>query len=458
MTTPHTRQLDAAHSSTGLLPALLCAVLSYSLMQTLLVPALPEIVASLGLDAAGGGWVLTAYLLSGAIAAPILGALGDAYGHRRLLLWSMGAFVVGSALCVVGGAFPLFLAGRVLQGASTASFPLALAIVRRHLPSDRQPAAVGWLSGTLGLGAGAALVIGGFIAEALTWEWLFVVGVVLGALSMVLVACWVPRSPRSGSARTRLDWVGASLLALTLSALLLAVSQGSSWGWASPVVLGLAAFAVLAAVLLWVVEQRVQHPLVDVRVLSKPALISVNLLTLLLGFIPYLFYVGLPAIFQALQPHGFGMDVAQTGFAMLPGAILVFLGGRMTPKLLTKLRPGVVGMIALAAMGVGSVGAAVCVSSLPALIGFFALVGLGNGLGFALAADLVSRLVPRDEIAAAVGVNGVLRTVGSAFGTPITMLILASGVTHDTSLLLFTVATVAAMVGMVTAATIRTPK
>lgn len=439
----------------GILPALLCAVLSYSLMQTLLVPALPALVSGLGVDAAGGGWVLTAYLVSGAIAAPILGGLGDGFGHRRLLLVSMGLFVVGSVLCVVGGGYAVFLTGRVLQGVSTASFPLALAIVRRHLPSEAQPAAVGWLSGTLGLGAGAALVIGGFIAEALSWQWLFVVGTGLGVISLVLVATQVPRSESAAREHRRLDLPGAVLLAIGLLSLLLVVAQGPTWGWGSPAVLSLAALAILAFIVLWVVEKRVSRPLIDVRVLSRPALAVTNLLTLLLGFIPYLFYVGLPVLFQAAHPGGFGMDVAQTGFAMLPGAVLVFVGGRLTPVLLTRLRPATVAALALLAMGVGSVGSALLPGSLLAVVLFFSAIGLGNGIGFALVADLVSRLVPRDEIAAAVGVNGVLRTIGSAFGAPITMLILADGAMPASFAMLFALAAAVSVVGMLLGSSIR---
>ncbi|UGS27038.1 MFS transporter [Microbacterium resistens] len=454
MTAPVPVIPSASRTSRGLLPALLCAVLSYSLMQTLLVPALPSLVDGLRLDAAGGGWVLTSYLVSGAIAAPVLGALGDRFGHRRVLLAAMGLFVAGSVLCVVAPVYPPFLLGRVLQGASTASFPLALAIVRRHVAADEQPAAVGWLSGTLGLGAGAALVIGGFIAEALSWPWLFAVGALLGVLSIVLVATLVPHAVRAEPSGS-LDAAGAALLGGGLVALLLAVAQGSTWGWGSPAVLALAGCAAVCLVSLWAVEKRVSRPLVDVRVLSRPALASVNLLTLLLGFTPYLFYVGLPVLFQAAHPAGFGMDVAQTGFAMLPGAVLVFLGGRLAPWLLARIRPAAVAVLAMLAMGLGSAGAMLLPASLPAIVSLFALVGLGNGIGFALAADLVSRLVPRNEIAAAVGVNGVLRTVGSAFGTPITMLIVAGGAAPSAFVLLFGVAAAVSVVGVVLGATVR---
>ncbi|MDR2323562.1 MAG: MFS transporter [Microbacterium sp.] len=440
----------------GILPALLCAVLAYSLMQTLLVPALPQLAASLRLDAAGSGWILTAYLLSGAVAAPVLGALGDRHGHRRVLLVSLTTFILGGILCALGGGFAVFLLGRVLQGAATAAFPLALAIVRRHLPVERQPAAIGWLSGALGLGAGIALVIGGVIAEVSSWQWLFAVGALLGAVALVLVAVLVPRrSVRAGSG-SRIDVAGTALLSAGLLALLLAVAQGAAWGPLVTAALLVLAAALLAA--LWGVERRIREPLIDVRVLARPAMVLVNLLTLMLGFIPYAFYVGLPALFQAPPGTGFGMSVAATGLAMLPGAVLVVVGGRLAPALLSRMPAAVVAVIALGVMAGGSVGSALMAGSFPAIVVFFSLVGLGNGLGFALTADLVSRMVPRDEIAAAVGVNGVLRTIGSALGAPVTMLVIGGAHTASSFVVLFAVAAGVSVLGALVGGAIRIPR
>ena len=447
---------DRSLARRGILPALLCAVLAYSLMQTLLVPALPQLAASLRLDAAGSGWILTSYLLSGAVAAPVLGALGDRHGHRRVLLVSLATFILGGILCALGGGFGVFLIGRVLQGAATAAFPLALAIVRHHLPVERQPAAIGWLSGALGLGAGIALVIGGVIAEVSSWQWLFAVGALLGGVALVLVAALVPRRSARTASGSRIDVAGTALLSGGLLALLLAVAQGAAWG-----AVAAAALLVLAAVLLatlWVVERRAREPLIDVRVLARPAMVLVNLLTLMLGFIPYAFYVGLPALFQAPLGTGFGMTVAATGLAMLPGAVLVVIGGRLAPVLLGRMPAAVVAVIALGTMAGGSIGSALMAGSLPAIVVFFSLVGLGNGLGFALAADLVSRMVPRDEIAAAVGVNGVLRTIGSALGAPVTMLVIGGARGASSFTLLFAIAAGVSVMGAIVGGAIRTPR
>lgn len=416
----------ASTNSRGLVFALAFAVLSFSMMQTLLVPALPLFMAGFGIDASLAGWILTSYLLCGAVAAPILGSLGDRYGHRKILLLTLGIFVLGGALAALAPSLPVLLIGRVLQGASTATFPLALAVVRRHTAGATQRSATGWLSGTLGLGAGAALVVGGVIVEALSWHWLFVTGAAMGLVSIGLVAWRVPASTRGHAART--DWPGTLLLTTGLLALLLGISQGGSWGWTSPGVLGLFGLSAVALTVLVVVERRKASPLIDVRTLARPALAVTNGLTLFLGFVPYVFYVGLPVLLQAdpAAGHGQGFTVTETGIALLPGAVLVFLGGRFAPWLIGRVGSRLAACIALAVMGIGSIGSAVAPNSLAVIVVFFALVGLGNGIGFAVVSDLVASLAPRAEIAAALGVNGVLRTVGSALGAPITTAVLTS--------------------------------
>ncbi|MBC9943717.1 MFS transporter [Leucobacter sp. cx-328] len=453
-------------SRAGLTLALASAVLAFSMMQTLLVPALPVFAAELQVDSATAGWILTAYLLSGAIAAPVIGSLGDRFGHRRILILAMLIFVAGAALAAIATTLPLLLAGRVLQGAATASFPLAVAIVRLQLVGSAQATAIGWLSGTLGLGAGLALVVGGAVVDFLSWPWLFIVGGALGLLSIVLVIWQVPGATVP-AVDARPDWAGIVLLVTTLLPLLLVVSQGASWGWGSPIILGLAVVAVISLVALVLVERRVAAPLVDPRLVTHRALAATNLLTVFLGFIPYVFYVGMPVLLQASPAHGVGhgLGVTATGVALLPGAILVFLGGRLTPWLLGRMSGRGIAALALGVMLVGGAGVAVRPESLWVIVVFFSLIGLGNGIGFAVIAELIAGNVPAAGLGAALGVNGVLRTVGSALGTPIATLVLTTvGLTAvgtpgtGTFSALFGAAAVVSFIGVIAAFLVPKPK
>ncbi|WP_025134804.1 MFS transporter [Leucobacter sp. PH1c] len=457
-------------SSARLVFALATAVLTFSMMQTLLVPALPTFIAEFGVDSAVAGWILTSYLLCGAVAAPILGSLGDRHGHRKILLLAFALFVAGAVLAAAAWSLPALLVGRVLQGASMAAFPLALAIVRRHTSGAAQRSAIGWLSGTMGLGAGAALVVGGVIVEGLSWHWLFITGALMGALSLLLISVWVPASPRGAAAPT--DWPGTLLLTTGLLALLLGISQGTAWGWGSAAILGLFALALAALAALVAVELRTAAPLIDVRTLARPALAVTNGLTLFLGFIPYLFYVGLPILLQAPAGAGVGQgfSVTETGIALLPGAVLVFLGGRFAPWLIARTGSRVTALSALAVMALGSAGVALGPGSLAVVVVFFSLIGLGNGIGFAVVADLVAGLAPRSEIAAALGVNGVLRTVGSALGTPVSTAVLAGAHTGAAGAsaagavdaapftTLFAIAAAVSVIGALCSLTLRAPR
>src|SRR5207342_3308179 len=162
--------------------ALSAAVLAFSLMQTLVVPALPTIGKELGASSLGTGWILTAFLLAGAVFSPVVGKLGDRFGHRRVMIISMMVF-------------------------GTATFPLALALARSTLKGPRLAAAFGWIPGMIGLGAGLALVVGGIVVDVLSWRWIFILGAVLILLSAAMVFAWVPRGSAARSSEP-IDWPG----------------------------------------------------------------------------------------------------------------------------------------------------------------------------------------------------------------------------------------------------------
>ncbi|MGF6824697.1 MFS family permease [Microbacterium sp. ZKA21] len=412
--------------------ALSAAVFVFSLMQTLVVPALPTVGADLGANAQGTGWILTAFLLSGAVLAPVVGNLGDRFGHRRILLIALAVFAASTLAAAAAPNLTVLLVARVVQGISTATFPLALALARTLLSGPRLAAAFGWIPGMIGLGAGIALVVGGVIVDALSWRWLFIIGAVLIALSALLVIVQVPGGAAPAVAK-RTDWPGIVLLAGGLVGVLLAVSQGSAWGWVSPLTLGVGTLGLLLLVALVLVEVRTPSPVVDVRTFRHGPLVLISILTLAVGFVPYVCYIALPPLMQAPAGTGYGhgLSVTASALAMFPSAVLVFLGGRMTPALAARWGAGAAGLISAIVMGVGAVGLAVWPTVPLAVIIGFSILGLGNGIGYAICAQLVMQHSPAAETGAATGLNSVVRTIGSAAAAPVVAAVLAATATDS---------------------------
>ena len=143
------------------------ASISYVLQQTLVVPALPTIQRDLGTTTAWTTWVFTGFLLTSAVATPLLGKLGDTYGKRRLLAIAMAIFCVGTVVAALADSIAVLIAARALQGAAGAIIPLAFGIVRDELPPHRVGMGLGLLSATFGIGGAAGLVLSGLILEQL---------------------------------------------------------------------------------------------------------------------------------------------------------------------------------------------------------------------------------------------------------------------------------------------------
>ncbi|MFG2560472.1 MFS transporter [Streptomyces sp. NPDC048496] len=237
-------------------------------------------------------------------------------------------------------------------------------------------------------------------------------------------------------------WPGALLLAGGLVALLLAITEGTKWGWHSAGVLSLFAAAVVLFAVLGVVSSRRSDPILDLRHITHLPMLVTNLAALLIGMVPFFFYVLVPQLLQlpsalppALRPmasYGAGLTIVQSGLLMLPGSLLVVVGGRTAHWLRGRLGTRAPLFACMTLMTSGAVLTAFFHNSPTQVALWFSLVGLGAGYGYAALADLVAALVPRREIAAGNGLNMVIRTVGSAVGSQLAVGFLQSFTVHGT--------------------------
>jgi EmrB/QacA subfamily drug resistance transporter len=404
------------------------SALAYILLQSMVLPALPEIGRALHTSQTTVAWVLTAYLVSASVATPVLGRLGDMFGKKKVLLVVLAMLIAGSILAALTSSVPVMLAARVIQGAGGAIFPLAFSIIRDEFPRERVAGAIGVLSALIGVGAGVAIVIAGPIVENLSIHWLFWIPAAMTAVALVATVFWVPESPVT--APGRINPLAVTTLSAWLVCLLLGVSEGGEWGWTSLRVLGLFAAAILLFVAWLATEMRAAEPLVDVRMMRIPAVWWTNISATLFGFGMYSVMIVVPAFLQTPSSagYGFGASITRSGLALLPlsGAMLVagILTGAFSTRYGSKV-PLVVGSVLSA---IGMLVLAVAHGSEWNFYVAMALAGLGIGFAFSAMSNLVVEAVPPAQTGVATGMNANVRTIGGAIGSQIVSSVIVAGV------------------------------
>src|SRR5271169_5158549 len=228
------------------------AALAFALLQSLIIPAIPQLEYTLHTSESAASWLLTAYFLSAAIATPILGRVGDMVGKEKIIVAVLIALTVGSLISALATSLPVMLVGRVIQGAGGAVFPLAFGIIRDEFPAERVAGAIGVMSAILGVGAGAGTVLAGPILVHLNYHWLFWIPMIMSLGATIATFVFVPESPVR--APGGINWFGAWLMSGWLITGLLAISYAPTWGWGSSSILGLLGATVVLLVL-WVVSE-----------------------------------------------------------------------------------------------------------------------------------------------------------------------------------------------------------
>jgi EmrB/QacA subfamily drug resistance transporter len=419
-------RIGSVSQSTRTLTSLALAALAYALAQTMIVPALPELQRSLGASPADATWLLTGFLLTAAVATPMLGRLGDMHGKERWLLISLAIFGAGSVVCALSSSLEVMVAGRAIQGAGGAIFPLAFGIIRDELPPERVATAIGTVSAMFGIGGGVGLVVAGLIVDHASVAWIFWLSVVGCAVGAWATWRWVPESPVRVDAR--IDWGGGALLSVTLAALLLGISEGNTWGWGSARVLGLFALAAVAGAIWCWWELRVDEPLVDLALMRRRSVWTTNVAAFAIGFSMFGSFVLIPQLVQTppIAGYGFGASVTASGLFLLPSAVVMLGAGPLSGRLGTRFGSRL--PLALGALSAACGFALLAVAHDARLDIYLAsvLLGLGIGLAFAAMANLVVEAVPADVTGVAGAINAIMRQIGGALGAQLAAAIVSS--------------------------------
>jgi MFS family permease len=271
-------------------------------------------------------------------------------------------------------------------------------------------------------------VLAGVIVDHLDYTWIFWIALVMIVAATVATHLFIPESPVKSPAR--IDWLGAAGLAVGLSSVLLAVSEGNAWGWTSARVVGLVLGGV-AVLALWVrFELRAPEPLVDMRMLRLRGVWTTNLTSLLVGFGMFGAFLLLPQLVE-MPPaagFGFGATVTEAGLFLLPSAAVMLVAGPLAGALGMRLGPRVPLLAGVAIAIVSFVLFAVAHDARWQIYLASGLNGMGIGLSFASMATLIVDAVPQEQTGIATGMNTIMRTIGGALGAQIAASIITAHV------------------------------
>ncbi|MCT7660024.1 MFS transporter [Mycobacterium deserti] len=430
--TDATRSAAAEHSPIRrprlLVAGLSIVVLTVAVLQTAVVPVIGVIADQLDVSTVAVSWTVTANLLAAAAATPLLGRLADLHSKKRVLVAVLIVVLIGSVLAAVTSSLPLLIAARVLQAASFALYPISVAVLREELARERLMPAMAVMSGTLGFGGGVGLVVVGLLmAGDAGYHRVFWLTTAFTVLVLAIVVLIVPARPRRVVGT--IDWLGAAGLAAGLSAVLLAVTQGNSWGWASPATIGSAASGLGVLVGWWVWERRTRHPLVSIEMLTRRPIMLTNLATIFVGMGLYFAFLGLTQFVQIPRDaagYGFGATVLEASVVyLLPGALAGFLIAVLSGRFVDRFGARPVLMVAALAGIAGFLFIALAHSASWQVVVAGILANIYISLGYGALPALIVSEVDAGETGVATGMNAIARTIGSSTAAAVVAVLLS---------------------------------
>lgn len=398
----------------GLVLVLAFGGIVVSLSQTLVIPLLALLPSILNTSAVNASWVVTVTLLAGAVAGPVMGRLGDLYPKKHVLIGCTAVMVIGSVLCALSSSLWPMLIGRALQGLGIGVIPIGIAAMREILPPQRLGPAISLMSSSLGVGGALGLPAAAALAQYGSWQWMFWGSAAMGLGVMVLMAARLRALPAAKPDGT-LDLIGALGLAVGLVSLLLAVSKGADWGWASPLTLGLLALAVVAFPVwaMWVLRHR--SPIVDLRVAARRPVLMTNIASVTVGMGLYAQLLILPQVLQLpiATGHGLGQSMVAMGLWSAPAGLAMMAVSPISGRLINTRGPKTTLILGALVISAGYFAGLFLMGSTWGVMATGIVISAGVGLAYGAMPALIMASVPRTEMGSANSVNTLMRSIGT---------------------------------------------
>jgi MFS family permease len=394
--------------------------------ETMLIPALPDLIDEFNVSYSTSSWILSAYLIPGAVMTPIAGKLSDIYGRKKVLLVIMAVYSIGISMAGFAENISLLFVSRAIQGIGIAMFVIAFSIIRDQFPRDRISIGQGIISSMFASGAVIGLLMGGFIIGNFGWRATFLSAVPITIILFIII--WrfnynaKPSADRVKVEKKQrvsgtVDIKGAITLAIFVTSFLLALTlleTGQGFNLAN--IAAFLATGLLSLGVFIVVERRSKEPLVDLRLIAHKVILPANLIIMVVGFSMFMVFQTIPVLVRNPVPLGFGGDAAAVGYTQLPFAIVLLIFGPTSGLIVSKLgsvKPIIMGT---AITSVGFFGL-VAFHEAPTTVAVnLAVLSTGLSLTNVGAMNVTILATPSEFIGMSLGMSNLLRILGSSVG------------------------------------------
>lgn len=398
--------------------------------QTIVNLALPKIINDFSISISAAGWIATAYILANAVFVPIWGKLGDTIGRKKVYMLGFGIFIIGSALAGLAWNLSSMIVFRIIQAiASSADYPTAMAILAITFKDRKARAqALGIWSSSFAAAAVFGPLIGGPLIDHFGWRSVFLLNIPVGLIGMAMAFHFV-RESRSEVETTHFDWWGAITLGSMLSALVLVLDQGPTWGWTS--VWSILCYVSIAVFLTFFIhiEKHSPEPIVDLKFFKIPAFVN----TIMNNFVVFMGMMGGLFLIPIFAQTFLGDSATQSGYLFIPMAAALMLAAPLGGALIGRVpaRFVIFASTLVAGLGLYLFARLDARSTAIDIIIPLGIMAFGLGFGMAQRTNIIASLVDPSEIGVASSILALARNVAGAFGIALFGTILNKRTEHN---------------------------
>lgn len=418
--------------------AILSSIATISMYtETMLLPALPQLIDEFNLSYNTSSWILSTYLVAGAVMTPVSGKLSDIYGKKKIMIILISIYTIGLVISPLSSNFLMLLISRILQGIGISVFPVTFGLVREHFPREKLAISQGIISSMFAGGSVLGLAIGGSIVQYHDWRLTFISIIPIAICLIIIIMRFIPTEKRvilnskirNNESDEKFDLRGSILLGVSIITFLLFITFLKTDSLASNdtrlnfinILTSLFCLTVFISsfIAFLFFERRTRFPLISSRLFLDRRILASNIILLIVGMSMFTIFQTLPILIQSPNPLGFNNNALQMSLVQLPFALVLLILGPLAGFMITKIGQTTPLVIGTFSMSLGF--------SLLLLgrfnefyISFYlVIISIGLSLTNVSSTNIVMVRSSFEQIGISLGISNLLRIIGSSIGPTI---------------------------------------